>query len=435
LNQTAVARPTLSEALSIAEQSNDLALIAEALDGLAQIEELEAHLDQAVALGERARDTALKSSFPEVIGRTHNNFALKLAIAGRPEDALKVLEDGRNALKGQHGRAAMGALDVSQAWVSWLMGRPGDVAESTARGRVAWQRWRGYRWVLETWSAIELGERGRASGTVQEAWLSLDTTLERSVGSIAGWSRETAAAVLSDLYLALDEARAHEVVEAATTLVTYARDQVERFDFGQMLAVSARVMTSAGRVSEARSFLSELDSLVGSYSYGYLSGMYHELASLLELEEQDKAPHLRKAISAFESCANWGDRARCLRSLASVDDTRGDSSDARGLLKEAHTLAEEAGALLEVNRIEGVARSKGMRLRAGRTKKGDSNALSTRELEVAALVAEGQTNAGIAGRLFISERTVQDHITHALRKLSLSSRAALASWAARNGLL
>jgi DNA-binding NarL/FixJ family response regulator len=49
--------------------------------------------------------------------------------------------------------------------------------------------------------------------------------------------------------------------------------------------------------------------------------------------------------------------------------------------------------------------------------------LTPREREVLALMAEGRTNVGIAKRLYLSERTVETHVTSILTKLDVTSTA------------
>jgi DNA-binding NarL/FixJ family response regulator len=56
------------------------------------------------------------------------------------------------------------------------------------------------------------------------------------------------------------------------------------------------------------------------------------------------------------------------------------------------------------------------------------SAISAREEQVAALVAEGLSNRQIATRLHLSERTVENHVTHILTKLGFESRARIAAW-------
>jgi DNA-binding NarL/FixJ family response regulator len=61
--------------------------------------------------------------------------------------------------------------------------------------------------------------------------------------------------------------------------------------------------------------------------------------------------------------------------------------------------------------------------------------LSARELEVLTLVAEGESNPGIARRLHIAEATVKSHLLHVFEKLEVSDRTRAVTRAMELGLL
>ncbi len=60
--------------------------------------------------------------------------------------------------------------------------------------------------------------------------------------------------------------------------------------------------------------------------------------------------------------------------------------------------------------------------------------LTPREREVAALVARGLTNGGIADQLFISTKTASAHVSNILAKLQMASRTEIATWVTGGGL-
>jgi DNA-binding NarL/FixJ family response regulator len=62
------------------------------------------------------------------------------------------------------------------------------------------------------------------------------------------------------------------------------------------------------------------------------------------------------------------------------------------------------------------------------------DALTDREREVLALVAEGLPNKQIARRLEISEKTVKAHLTSVFRAIGVNDRMQAGLWARRNGL-
>lgn len=99
-------------------------------------------------------------------------------------------------------------------------------------------------------------------------------------------------------------------------------------------------------------------------------------------------------------------------------DRPGDADEARRLLAAARPMAERLSLRELLARVATLEA----------TIPADPGPLSPRELEVAALVAEGLTNKEIASRLYVSDRTAQNHVQHILTKLGFSNRTQIATW-------
>ena len=106
------------------------------------------------------------------------------------------------------------------------------------------------------------------------------------------------------------------------------------------------------------------------------------------------------------------------------------------LLKDAEPeevgTAIRAAAVGEVHLDSAVARQLTRRMAAPQVV---LSALTAREREILALVAQGHSNREIAEQLVISERTARTHVSNVLSKLQLSSRTQAALLAIREGLI
>jgi len=110
--------------------------------------------------------------------------------------------------------------------------------------------------------------------------------------------------------------------------------------------------------------------------------------------------------------------------------------DAEALV-EALELARALGAEPLMRRVTGRMRELGIRVPQGPRERTRANpaGLTARQAEVLALVAEGLTNAEIADRLVVSQRTVEHHVAAVLTKLGATSRREAARRATDLGLV
>jgi inosine-uridine nucleoside N-ribohydrolase/DNA-binding CsgD family transcriptional regulator len=194
--------------------------------------------------------------------------------------------------------------------------------------------------------------------------------------------------------------------------------QLDRADADRLKATGRPFATYAGECAHAW-----IDHLRDAYP-----GQDLVSAPMGRLDEAAAALRTAADINLRINARPW--LAHTWLDLADVLRRRGAAGDHA----EAAALAARAAA--EARRLDlpgPLARGDGLLSRL-QTERRASDPLSARERETAALVATGLNNREIAARFVLSERTVESHVSNALRRLGLTSRTQLATWALRSGL-
>jgi predicted ATPase/DNA-binding CsgD family transcriptional regulator len=262
-----------------------------------------------------------------------------------------------------------------------------------------------------------------------------------------------------------EEVRAHAAAEESVL------SAMANANLGQVMMAMGDLEAAQGLFEEALA-IHQAGSGPTGIAFGHL---YLGQVSLARGDHVRAATSFREAIGRFDAAAGpgftvravegfagavvsrWPDQAaRLLGAAAAIregDDWPRDLlevpvyeqvvSTARRVLGEpAFTAAWEAGRCLDWDEVladidalvETIAEDADGASPESSPSTDDSCRLSPREREVLRLVAEGTSNRVIAEQLFLSERTVENHIRHILDKLDVDSRTAAATWAVRHGL-
>ena len=137
----------------------------------------------------------------------------------------------------------------------------------------------------------------------------------------------------------------------------------------------------------------------------------------------------RSALTRFEELGHRYETARCRTRLAAILQAAGDPAQARSLVDAARATATELGAQPVLDELRSLGTTPRQRANPG------NDALTARESEILALVAQGRSNGEIGKQLFIATKTVSVHVSNILGKLGASTRTEAAAIARRTGLL
>jgi DNA-binding CsgD family transcriptional regulator len=194
-------------------------------------------------------------------------------------------------------------------------------------------------------------------------------------------------------------------------------------------ALWARYFWLAGDVEQARDYAERALAHASEPRQPLALLAAHRLLGELDTDAgryEDAARHLDASLRLAEACEAPYERAQTLLALVELRAAMDDRAGAERLLDEARAICELLGAKAALERCHALA----ARLAAAPSAAPVYPAgLSAREVDVLQLVAQGLTNGQVAERLYLSPRTVEQHLRSIYNKLGVSTRAAATAFA------
>ena len=413
--------------------------------------------DEAIALAGPAPSDALRASV------LVNKGSALLDTLGAEEEGARLLEDGlRIAIAAEDHQSALRALNNLSHYVMpvWDPSRTRALLEQMREmivrtGREDW-------W--DNWSEANAIFLAHVVGDLEAARAALT-----SRQAVRGW--RWMAMVDGELSFEAGE------FERAERLFALAREEPRPrpagiADVGYSLGLSVRVAAHLRQTEAVKELLTRLASEIaeaGQRGRGFTDCWHGALVSAcrsgLSLDEVRSLEallcdpplpgghlgdpawpvHLRGAVAELagdttEAVARYSEAVRLGKgrsvpahadALVGLARTQLVAGDTTGALRAAEQAQRLLARWPSWRRDEAEALVRRLRSPASSSGEGD---LTPRELEVAALVAEGLSNGEIGKRLFISTKTASVHVSAILRKLVMQNRSEIAAWATRKGL-
>jgi DNA-binding NarL/FixJ family response regulator len=216
---------------------------------------------------------------------------------------------------------------------------------------------------------------------------------------------------------------------ASAAIRRAAKVTAEPWRRARLLPACVEILLASGELAEAKRACRQLEELAREMDSEVVLALAAQARGALELVEGNA----QASLSALRSSIEVWQRIEApylvagVRALIGVAYRElGDEEGCQLELDAARAIYEDLGASSDLRRIAALARS---------APNARAHGLSTRELEVLRLIAGGMTNKAIAAKLFVSERTVDRHVSNIFSKFGVSSRAAATAFGYEHELL
>jgi ATP/maltotriose-dependent transcriptional regulator MalT len=216
------------------------------------------------------------------------------------------------------------------------------------------------------------------------------------------------------------------VADAVTIIGGCVRGTTNRLARATLLPIVVHVSVAAGNLDAATEAASEFDGIAASFDSPILRATALATRGRLELARHDAASAcetLQQALSIWQGLDVPYEVATVQTLLGQALRDNGDEAGAVDSFISAAALFDRIGAHLDARLVYDDTKAP---LPAG---------LTEREVEVLRLVTAGLTNNEIAGRLYLSAKTVSRHLSNIFTKIGVTSRAAATTFAFEHDLV
>jgi DNA-binding CsgD family transcriptional regulator len=233
--------------------------------------------------------------------------------------------------------------------------------------------------------------------------------------------------------LRLKQGRARVAAAAIRRVAGMTQAPLERV---KLLPSYVEIMLAIGDLAAAHLAADELEQTALRFDTELIAAAAAHARGEVELAEGDAyaaGKSLRRALGLWQELRAPYFAARVRVSIALACRALGDEDGAALELESARAAFERLQAAPDLAHVDA------LRARPGDSRSASADSarseLTPRELEVLKLVATGRTNRQIALDLFLSEKTIDRHLSNIFAKLDVPSRAAATAWAFRQRLL
>ena len=317
-------------------------------------------------------------------------------------------------------RARPLATAISASIAAHLAVRDGDIRQALAFGEQALAAADSWVAILATAflvpALIDAGETGRALALLAEHGLSEGDLLPVFPFNVAQYARGCLRAAAGD-----HEAAVTDLLGVGAVATRWGIVNPAAIPWRSAAALSHSAL---GDSEAARRLAGEELGLARRWGAAREIGVALRAAGLAEGGERG-IELLAEAVIVLRGSTARLELARALLDLGAAHRRAGARGIARDLLRESLDLAHGLGGHALAGRARDELVAAGGRPRRDAIRGRDS--LTPSELRVAELAAAGRTNRQIAQALFVTQRTVENHLTSTYAKLGITARPELGS--------